>query len=1316
MPNDPRPDPEQTVVGASEEHPLDASIEPVSEPDSGLPIPVCSSVLEALGAMRPGWRPVALREVEAASTIEFNTESGPRPEADSRDPRGRLILQEEIARGGMGAVLKGRDTELGRELAVKVLLETHHGRTDLLQRFVEEAQIQGQLQHPGIAPVYEMGQLTDRSLYFTMKLVKGQTLTRLLAARTDPTVERSRLLGIFEQICQTLAYAHARGVIHRDLKPSNVMVGAFGEVQVMDWGLAKVLARGEPEGEQPSPENGTASEISRTGISESTRTQAGTVLGTPAYMSPEQARGEIESLDERTDVFGLGAILCEILTGRPPYKGNNVSDVWRKASEGLLDEARGTLSQCGAEPELVALASRAMSVDRDARPRHAGELATAIVDYLAAVQDRLRNAELERVEAEARTEGERKRRRITLAAAISLLIAVVSIGGGLAWISTQSAVHSKELAESETAAAQNEQRLLEESNAAIEIERQAAVREADRAQRQARIAEASRLAALSGTTRTEFPAASVLFAVESGLATRDEDEGLLPGSHQALLDSLNGISGRPLMVNQLPVKYGVVSSGGRWLAAPFDQRTIAILDLESADPSAEPRILSRADVNCFPKGVSYDGCWMVTINGNSELELWDLTAEEPAASIQLLYRTGNSYMHVAFSRDFARLIIADQDGTLRVWRLSATEPVGEAITLAEGSQIHCLAFNWNGRKLAAGSIDGVVRVWDFAVEDPTAQVVEYTGNGQSIESLEFCGFGDSLAGLGSDGKIRLLEPQPSTVDAAQILGDTAGMSIATIAVDTWGGRLVTGGSDKLIRFWNQPESVFTPVGIAVGEAFGARKPSRALQLLAGHSGPVIGLTLAGQWLASTSSDNNVLIWDLLAADPAASPRLLPGASSVVAATAGNRLLTTSHDFTLRLWDLSATYSTLNPLTLPDESNWKAGVAISPDSRWIATAGPGNSARLWDLNNPDPGASPIELSRHEEPVSRLAFTPDGRQLVTAGDDAIACVWDLTSSDPGFSPRYLRQHTRSIQNMAISPDSHWLVTASTRTSANRNSELFLWDLQSKDRDFEAQVLSADVSSIFRITISPDSRWLVTCSSGRTAHIWDLNATEADAHVRTISDPEPSTRCAAFSPDGSWLITGNYDSTVKVWDFRNPENLADPQVLTGHQGVIINLAFSHDGRWLVTGCEDNTALIWDLLAESPDETSRVVAAHETPVFGTSISHDGRWLLTHSDDSIARIADLRAADPLASTRILRHDAQITTATISPDARWIITTCQNGKVRAWRFQWDDLEAVAKQGVGRNLTPDEWKLYFPGETYRATFSDLPDLGDFSPTD
>ena len=286
------------------------------------------------------------------------------------DTSTRYRIDGEIARGGMGEILKGRDPDLGRDVAIKVLREDLRENGDLVRRFVEEAQIGGQLQHPGVVPIYELGTFADLRPFFCMKLVKGQTLADQLEARRDPADDLPRFLSIFESIAQTIAYAHTRGVIHRDLKPSNVMVGSFGEVQVMDWGLAKVLARGGIEndaqaGKKKPPE--TLITTARSG-SEADLSRAGSIMGTPSYMAPEQARGETDLVNERADVFALGSILCEILTGSPAFTGRNSNEILRKAARGETADALVRLESSGAEGELVSLARDCLAVEPQDRP------------------------------------------------------------------------------------------------------------------------------------------------------------------------------------------------------------------------------------------------------------------------------------------------------------------------------------------------------------------------------------------------------------------------------------------------------------------------------------------------------------------------------------------------------------------------------------------------------------------------------------------------------------------------------------------------------------------------------------------------------------------------------------------------------------------------------------------------------------------------------------------------------------------------------------------------------------------------------------
>jgi serine/threonine-protein kinase len=326
---------------------------------------------------------------------------------------GKYEVHEEVARGGMGLVLRARDTTLDREVALKVMLRWPSERPDLVRRFVAEAKLLGRLQHPAIVPLHELGELPDGRPYLAMKLIQGRTLAELLPGRPANAVERARLLPLFAQVCRAAGYAHAQGVLHRDLKPANIMVGAFGEVQLMDWGLAKVLRDRPEEPSLPEPSSVSTAEGA---------TQAGSVLGTWPYMAPEQARGAQDELDGRTDVFGLGAILCEMLTGRPPYAGTTAAKVQRQAQSADLTDALARLADCGADAKLVELARRCLAPQPADRPADGQAVAEAVEAYLAGVQERLRRAELARVRA-----------RWQLVAAVVVLLLAGAVTAGVVW-------------------------------------------------------------------------------------------------------------------------------------------------------------------------------------------------------------------------------------------------------------------------------------------------------------------------------------------------------------------------------------------------------------------------------------------------------------------------------------------------------------------------------------------------------------------------------------------------------------------------------------------------------------------------------------------------------------------------------------------------------------------------------------------------------------------------------------------------------------------------------------------------------------------
>ena len=430
-------DPDPTVDTSSA--PAD-SLDPGLAAGFGRPAGAPGSVLSQFRSTLGPLQSVLLGEAEGESALIVKPKSDAMPRADETGDR--YQLSGEIARGGMGAVLRGRDVDLGRDLAVKVLLEKYADRPDVARRFIEEAQIGGQLQHPGVVPVYDIGRFGDRP-FFTMKLVKGQTLAAILGERSDPAADRPRMLSIALQVAQTLAYAHAKGVIHRDLKPANIMVGAFGEVQVMDWGLAKVLTSGDIAGEDDASCKHERDDVTTIRTSRSSGsgfgadTETGSLLGTPAYMPPEQANGDIANLDRRADVFGLGAILCEILTGMPPYVGRSFEEVRRKAANGDLNDARAGLEACRGDAELITLTKACLAPEAADRPKDAHGVAENLTTYLDGVQERLHKAELAEAEARARAVEEAKRRRLTLALASTVLLAMALGGGGWLWVKTE---------------------------------------------------------------------------------------------------------------------------------------------------------------------------------------------------------------------------------------------------------------------------------------------------------------------------------------------------------------------------------------------------------------------------------------------------------------------------------------------------------------------------------------------------------------------------------------------------------------------------------------------------------------------------------------------------------------------------------------------------------------------------------------------------------------------------------------------------------------------------------------------------------------
>lgn len=298
-------------------------------------------------------------------------------------PKCRYLVGEEIGRGGMGVVYEAWDSQLQRRIAIKLLRTEEQVKQGSLPRFFREARIASRLHHPGILSVHDFDVAADGQAFIVMGLLHGATLSESLSRVADRAAELPRFFNIFIKVCQAIDYAHAKGIIHRDLKPSNIMIGDFGEVTILDWGLAKVIGEAAPPAEAyPDPAAGSQLDNCEWG------TVAGTVVGTLAYLAPEQARGEVNRIDQRSDIFALGSILCEILTGKPPFCGETMAETYKQAVKGDISKISRLLDGCKGPRSIVGLAKKCLSPKRSDRPENVGEIIDVVSAFLESGQRR----------------------------------------------------------------------------------------------------------------------------------------------------------------------------------------------------------------------------------------------------------------------------------------------------------------------------------------------------------------------------------------------------------------------------------------------------------------------------------------------------------------------------------------------------------------------------------------------------------------------------------------------------------------------------------------------------------------------------------------------------------------------------------------------------------------------------------------------------------------------------------------------------------------------------------------------------------------